>query len=378
MIKKNSLIKDGNILKPGQMSFAPSGAASFRVQKREFISNITSPTSPTSFHQQQFRLQSTDKKSFPWLAAIAERFSEWELHGAIFSYESTSSNYAAGMALGTIALATQYNANELPYDNMEAILQAAYHSRANPSEDLMHGIECDPSLQISEKLFTRRFGTAGPPNLYDHGVVTIATEGLPADAGTIIGRLFVTYDIELNLPCLPTGGHHIGDSALLWRGAFQTTEPPMGATLDLIDYPERGISFGPSPGVNIMSLQPSNGPWSRPQLLPADLALLVGWMSDSSSTAGLQYLSFANPGTYMLELTLCGDLSMPGSDAVDVAAVSADVTFKHTPVPYPSLLTGLVTFFIVTITTESADQTISLQRGNAIGYKTWSVLSICA
>lgn len=141
----------------GNISFAPSGAARIRVQKREFIMNVVAPSNPAEFSQTQLRLQCTDKVTFPWLAGIAEHFTEWELHGCVFTYESTSSNYAANMALGTVAMATQYNANELPYSSMEQILSAAYNSRSNPSESMMHGIECDPSLQASEHLFTLRF-----------------------------------------------------------------------------------------------------------------------------------------------------------------------------------------------------------------------------
>jgi hypothetical protein len=382
MIKSNSLIMDSG-LKPSAMSFSPSGASSIRVQKREFITNIVSPANPTAFNQAQFRLQCTDATTFPWLAAIAEHFSEWSLQGAILSFESTSSNYSADMALGTIAIATQYNANELPYQSMEQILQAAFHSRGNPSESMMHGVECDPSLQASDHLFTKRRGTSGPPNLYDHGVVTVATEGLPASAGTIIGRLFITYDIELNIPTLPIASAQMGRSAGLRSGTASTTTPPLGETLSVsqqITAAAAGLSAGTGYGNNILLLTPSPGNVARPEVPLLARASLMAWLSDSTTIAGCQYLSFCNPGTFKLQITF---KAQSGTFASPPAlAVIEPLTSEATLVVYESNLSvgdsqNLYTY-IYTLTCTSSDQSFSLRRMTATDTITWSVLTVCS
>jgi len=382
-ITKNSLIKDGNVLKPSQMSFAPTGAASIRIQKREFVADLVAPDDPTTFHQEQFRLQPTDEKTFPWLSAVAEHFTEWELHGAILTYETTSSNFAQDMALGTVSIATQYNANELPYLNMRDILQAAYHSRGNPAESIMHGIECDPALQASEHLFTRRFGTAGPPNLYDHGVITVATEGLPAKPGTVLGRLFITYDVELNLPCLPTGGSYSGRACITWNPTPSNSLPPMGDPLVItgVSTADDPLTYGTSAGVNIMALLPSNGPWARPNIPPEARAALVAWVSDSISTAGQQYLSFANPGTYTVELTFfaqTGDSGI-GTNFMTVNALTSDMhidmeSHSFNTAPFPNTCQAI---YRIVVDTESADQSISLTRQNAANVATWTTITVC-
>lgn len=380
-IKKNSLIQDGNVLKPSQMSFASSGAASIRMRRREFIGDVAAPSEPHVFTQTQFRLQPTDQKTFPWLSSLANHFSEWELHGAILTYETTSSNFAQDMALGTISIATQYNANELPYSNMREILQAAYHSRGNPSENVMHGIECDPTLQASEHLFTRRFGTSGPPNLYDHGVVTVATEGLPAKPGTVIGRLFITYDVELNLPVLPSGDHSVGSSLVLWTPAPSAAAPPMGDPLTVAaqGFPY-SLTFGTGAGVNVMALLPSNGPWSRPTLSAPDQGKLVAWMSDSSVTSGMQYLSFANPGIYVLELTFFGAQGTNIGNIVNAAVVSTEITITDTSYPFSATPFSNTenTIFRLRAVSTAPDQSISLLRNSAnINMSTWTVLTVC-
>lgn len=375
-VAKNSLIRDGNILRPDQMSFSPTGAAAIRIRRREFIGDLAAPSAPVAFNQTQFRLQPTDGKTFPWLSAVADHFSEWELHGAILTFETTSSNFAQNMALGTIAFATQYNANELPYSDMREILQAAYHSRGNPSECIMHGIECDPDLQASEHLFTRRFGTSGPPNLYDHGVVTVATEGLPAAPGTVLGRLFITYDVELNLPALPTGDSKDGKCCTLWNSSYTTSEPPMGDPLIVtpITTPNN-LTYGTAAGNNVMALLPSNGPWARPNLPPADQSALVAWISESSITAGMQHVSFAHQGTYLLELTMIdNDATTAPGDVVDAAALTPDVQIIEY---YTNLFATGPTYYRVTVECDSPDQSITLTRKSASNIVTWSVLTVC-
>lgn len=379
-VNKNSLIRDGNVLRPDAMSFSPTGAASIRIRRREFIGDLAAPANPIAFNQTQYRLQPTDGKTFPWLASVANHFSEWELHGAILTFETTSSNFAQNMALGTIAFATQYNANELPYSEMRDILQAAYHSRGNPSECVMHGIECDPTLQASEHLFTRRFGTSGPPNLYDHGVVTVATEGLPAVPGTVLGRLFITYDVELNLPALPTGDAQVGKCCTLFNPTFTGNQAPMGNPLTINEIQSANmLSYGTAVGKNVMALLPSNGPWARPNLPPENESALVGWISDSSITPGMQHISFANEGTYLIELSMFGDALPPGNLA-DAAVLTPDVTIydygSFLP-PLPGVIPN-ASYYRVTCKCTASDQSISLTRQNTVSAVTWTVITVCS
>jgi hypothetical protein len=304
-IKKNSIIEMAVNAQNGtatskDFTFSASGAASFRVQKREFIAQIVSPSAnPELFNQTQFRIQPTDPGSFPWVSSIAKLFTEYKLHGAIYTFETTSSNYSANMGLGTVALATQYNANTLPFADMNSILQSAYHTRGNPSETLLHGIECDSELQASDRLFTRRDGTDGPPNLYDHGVLTIATEGLPAaDVG--LGRLYVTYDIEFSLPELMIKPAWIDDVGLIEDPAVGATAPPLGPSLTLVASAGSDMTVGAGGGNNVIVLSPSNGPVQEPALTPENRVAMVAWVNDDTTTGTRQYVSFARTGYYTL------------------------------------------------------------------------------
>jgi len=322
-VKKNSIMHAQ--VGPEGMSFSPEGSATIRVQKREFLGVLRADAlAPAEFSQTQYRLQSTDGNTFPWLAGIAEHFTEWEIQGAVVSYESTSSNYSASMALGTVAIATQYNSNELPYADMTQMLQSAFHTRGNPSEDLVHGIECDPALQASERLYTRRPGTKGPANLYDHGVVTIATEGLPTlAANEVIGRLYVTYDIELSLPALPISAPFANLEGVCSQGNIPPTQPPLGPSTAITAKTGSPLTFGQTAGDNILLMGAATGPVVQPSLTPAQENNLVAWLNDSTLTVDSQYMSFARAGRYLIRVgisawTASGD---PGAAAITAEAV---------------------------------------------------------
>ncbi len=306
-IKKNSLIdmlsgETQNEMK--RFSFGEAGASVIRVQKREYLGPISAPAAnPENFSVLQYRLQPTNETTFPWLSHIAELYTEYELKGAIVSFETTSSNYSATVGLGTVALATQYNANMLSYSDMDSILQSAFHSRGNPSEDILHGIECDPALQSSEKLFTRRPGASGPPNLYDHGVFYVATEGLPSGAaGVTLGRLYITYDIELSLPELPIQPPWMRSTAMSQGQSGTAAEPPCGPTLTLAAHADSGMTFGSAAGSNVLLLAASNGPHIHPSLSADDDNALFAWVSTNAGDGTQMYISFARSGRYLIEL----------------------------------------------------------------------------
>lgn len=285
------------------MSFAEAGAATIRIQKRESLGNVVASGTPGDFSIVPYRLQPSDPKSFPWLHAIAERFTEYELMGAVVTFESTSSKYSAQLGLGTLALVTQYNANSAPYGSMDEILNTAYVSKGNPTDTIVHGLECDPALQSSEKLFVRRQGTKGPPNLYDFGVMYIATEGLPSEAANVaIGRLNIVYDIKLSLPAVaPT--NLFNDKWCLFQIPVTTaiTEPPFGPALALTQSTGTELTVGTGDTTNMRLLTPGADFYSEPY--SQNPAELMWWISDDSVTANRKhFIRFKLPGTYYLRM----------------------------------------------------------------------------
>jgi len=185
-------------------SFDPSGSARIRLRRRECVGVITAPADPAAFNTTTLRIQATNSTLMPWGGGIALLFQEYQLHGGVFSFESTFSNYSAAGPLGTVVMSTQYNAADRPFHDVDAMLNSAFRTSGNPSENLNHGLECDPALQDAKFLKCRNHSndwSTQAPNNYDFGNFTIATVGLPAAcANAQIGRLYFTYDLELLLP----------------------------------------------------------------------------------------------------------------------------------------------------------------------------------
>lgn len=340
-VNKNSLISDLGSAGPvgKRFSFSETGTANIRLRKREYLGIITGPTTPGDFHTQRYRIQCADEETFPYASKIAVLFAEWKVHGMIFSFESTSSNYAQDLGLGTVAMATHYNANQPPFGSMEEILQSAYHTRGNPSEDMLHGIECDPKLQAADRLYTRRPGCQGPPNLYDHGVFTLATEGLPTNAaGVSLGRLYVTYDIELSIPELPQLPPFANLFAVGYALSVATTEPPLGTQVTMLQEPGSQLTISSSPGANVLKLSPGPAPQFQPtQTADQEIQLMV-WTNGNSGNTRQQFLSFARAGVYNFSLyrvspaivTAGSDVIAVFGDAEIVALVSQEVgTYQY-------------------------------------------------
>lgn len=173
-VKGNSLIQQLNNPNASIVPvFDKNGRRGVRVTEREYINP-------------------TNSSAFPWLSVIAKQFEQWEPHGIIFQFVSTSSDFnGTGQALGTVIMATDYDvydalaATKVELENMD------YAQSTKPSASAIHGIECDPSERTTEVLYV---GEGGPDQRFNTlGNFQIATQGM---TGTpVVGELWVSYDI---------------------------------------------------------------------------------------------------------------------------------------------------------------------------------------
>jgi len=134
------------------------------------------------------------------------------LRGCVFQYKSLCSDSTTGAAtaLGAITLATDYDSIEGPFGTKSQMEQSQYCTSGKPSDDILHPIECAPN-RTSIPINYVRTG-AVPPNadirLYDMGKFQLALSGIPAlsaPAGSLLGELWVTYEIALYKPVQGAG-----------------------------------------------------------------------------------------------------------------------------------------------------------------------------
>jgi hypothetical protein len=118
----------------------------------------------------------------------------------VFYYKSTSTDYNNS---GTIAVSVNYNATEYKYSSIEQVLNSMFAVASKPSESFAAPVECDPEGMPDGGYYVRHESavqTTTDLRMSTVGTVQFVTEGLTLPAGTVVGQLWCTYDVELLFP----------------------------------------------------------------------------------------------------------------------------------------------------------------------------------
>lgn len=290
--------------------FQGDGKRGVRLTEREFIGNVVSGSlvsGSSIFDNKSFNLNPTDQNTFPWLSKIAELFDQWDPHGIVFEFHTTSSTFnGTSQALGAVIMATDYDVNDPPYSSKQQMENADYACSTVPSSSLLHGVECDPRERPLEVLYTTP--RTGQLNFSSLGSFQIATQGC-STAGTTLGELWISYDITFYKKQLVSSTL---DVATLSGSSNATAGGPLWipSTLSI----QRGITYAQNIGVGTtFSFPPSQGSGKYlltvndqsfqtgdiASITPTNLINCVQSQSTTSlSTVGSQYIA-----QYLLTLT---------------------------------------------------------------------------
>jgi hypothetical protein len=214
-INSNSLCATGamNMSSSGGPSNIPEFSSSpsrgsIRVKHREFVSDVLSTN---AFTNTSYLLNPGNPLLWPWLANIANNFENFKLHGCIFEFKSESAfavGSGASTAMGTVVMATDYDVIDNNYQNKREMEICEFATSGTPVVNQIHPIECDPKQLPTNTLYIQQgvstlAGYPDDPRFSCVGNMQIATVGMPAAAnGSIIGELWVSYDVELLKPQL--------------------------------------------------------------------------------------------------------------------------------------------------------------------------------
>ncbi len=234
-VKSNSLFKTGMALPPGESvpAFGVMGNAT-RVTHREFVKDIIVPASPSAFTNEAFNVNPGDSYTFPWLARLARQYQQYSFNGIVFEFKTLSSDITSGGALGAVIMASNYDVAQAEFADKLHMENSQYAVSAKPSLSQIHTMECEPSETANRLYYVRDGGTIPAdqdPRFYDLAKFQLATQGLPGSANTVLGELWVSYDVNLYKPVLDAmvqGSHIIATAATktnLWgtNGASTTT-----------------------------------------------------------------------------------------------------------------------------------------------------------
>lgn len=207
-VKSNTITTETATLTGEVPSFGKTDNST-RVRHREFITDIIASATPNAFNNTSYVIQPGNSELFPWLSSMAQNYQQYRVHGMVFMFKSTTSDYSAAGALGKIALATNYNVRDAAFANMQELENAEFSVSGKPSLSRIHPVECAATNGVPLVKWVRDTqydASGGDDRLYDVGKFQVATQGLPATtAGAIIGELWVTYDIEFFKPIVGRG-----------------------------------------------------------------------------------------------------------------------------------------------------------------------------
>ncbi len=197
-VDKNSIMTDS------VPTFAKDSRA-IRVAHREYFTDLV-PTS-TSFQCNQYYINPGNRRMFPWLYWLAQSYEQYRFHGLVFEFKTTSATAigSTNTALGTVILATQYNALDKSFQSKYEMENYQFAVSTVPSMSVIHPIECNMKESPMDNLYIRDASkqSYGQQNgwdarMYDIGILNIATVGQQAVAN--LGEIWVSYDIELLKP----------------------------------------------------------------------------------------------------------------------------------------------------------------------------------
>jgi hypothetical protein len=194
------------------------------VRHREFIGDLYGSTS--SFALRTFKINPGDDITFPWLSPIARCYSNYRMRGAMFEFVSLATDYSAIPYIGYVAMATQYNSLNPVFTDKKELENSEYANSCKPSESMSHPVECAVDQLAQSELYVRQNSSSGDARLYDLGKFSVAVGGQATE--TIIGELWITYEVELYFPKLAsTSGLMNTYAATL--GVFTSALPLVGA-----------------------------------------------------------------------------------------------------------------------------------------------------
>lgn len=188
---------------PVMINDTPSGGTIIRHQ--EFLGDILTASTPNTFNIQSFALNPAAEGTHPWLAQIAANYEEYEYEGLVFQFRSTSADAlnSTNTALGTVIMATNYDAADPLFASKAEMLNYEFSCSTKPSESLLHMVECAPSQTVLGHRYTRPgLPPAGTDiRFFDLGNFQIATTGFQGTSVNI-GELHCTYQVRLLKPKL--------------------------------------------------------------------------------------------------------------------------------------------------------------------------------
>jgi hypothetical protein len=178
------------------------------VKRREYVMRVTSPASPGSFSNTSFSINPGQSGVFAWLSQVAVNYDEYSLKHLVFEYKPVISQASQSGTMGSVLLAANYNAGAVKFSSFREMAEYEGSLETRICDRALFGVECDAKKHSSQDVEFVRAGTVPEGEdikTYDLATFQIATSDIdPGDypAGTLLGHLYVEYEVQLGKPKL--------------------------------------------------------------------------------------------------------------------------------------------------------------------------------
>lgn len=271
------------------------------ITYREFIQNVAASV---DFRRMDYPIQPGLGLTFPFLSQLADSYEEYKLHACVFEYQSTCSDTVitggSSLGMGSVLMATNYNVNRSPFQDERSMENYEGATSKKPSLSNIHVVQTKKGQTPTGSLHWIRTGAPlenEDKRLYDVGTFSLATIGQPTGNNGIIGKLWVSYRVELFKP------KYVGSlGSNLIQDHYSSNNTITGGYIDI----------GPF-GTNVAAY-PNN------RFDPNGLRGAGTWLSSSNvATRGYDTINFAPEHQGMTFMLL---YALSGGGATDLAALA--------------------------------------------------------
>jgi hypothetical protein len=190
-------------------------------KSKEWVMDVVLPAVPEDFNVISLDINPGLRGVFPFLSQIAANYTGYDPIQIVFTYESLMSSASTSGIMGSVAISALYDPDAPAFQTFREMVEYQGTVEGRGNDNYMVGIECDSKKSAGlDELYTRTGSTTQTKRFTDVAKLMVATSGFPSitfDSGTLIGRIYVSYTIDLLHPRYYSG---LGNNLLM--DAFYT------------------------------------------------------------------------------------------------------------------------------------------------------------
>jgi len=228
-VSVNSLINPGRSALPSS-SFGDDGTT-IRFKRREFIGDVLTGGVAGVFTNNSYYINPGLPSTFPFLSQLAANYEEYCFDGLVFEFVTSASPYISTSALGTVIASMEYNASSPSFASKFTMENSSAAVSTRLDKSLMYGVECAVGSNVQNCYYVRDGTSVLPLTSTDLGIFQLAiAPGAGVPASSVVGELWVTYDVCLKRPVMNPS--RVG--AMTYAGTAASATAPAGTKTSLV------------------------------------------------------------------------------------------------------------------------------------------------